>query len=389
MARGIFKLVSAALAVTAAATAAHAGGFSRGTADTEILYEDSNFNLRAGATYVSPSRKYSSVPLNSNFVGYDPYDAYVIPSAAIKLNATDDLRCAGTMTQPYGGGQHWPIPYGSSGKRSEKFTTTEWGMTCGYKFDLAKGRLWLLGGLFYEDFNYDLTALATALAPDGAINVKLGANDWGYRIGAAYEIPEIALRAQLMYRSGTDYNADGTTTRIGTAPPPVAGLNGLPLNVTLPIAGGQGSLPQSIELKLQSGVAPGWLVFGSVKWTDWSVLDTLDLIIAPGATSQNLYYWKDGWTVQAGVGHAFNDKLSGAVSLTWDSGVGTGWDGQSDTWTLGVGGSYKPDVGGEMRFGTGLSYLTSERETQYVPILNNSYDSGWAIAFTGSYKVNW
>ena len=28
-------------------------------------------------------------------------------------------------------------------------------------------------------------------------------------------------------------------------------------------------------MKLQSGVAPGWLVFGSVKWTDWSVTEQL------------------------------------------------------------------------------------------------------------------
>jgi long-chain fatty acid transport protein len=380
MARGIFKLVTAALAVSAA-TAASAGGFSRGTADTDIIFEEGNFNLRAGATYVSPSRKYSSVPLNGNFVGYDAYDAYIIPTAAVKLNATDDFRCAGTFTQPYGGGQHWPIPFGSSGKRSESFATSEWGMTCGYKFDLAKGRFWLLGGLFYEDFNYDLSAVG------GAIKVNLGATDWGYRIGAAYEIPEIALRAQLMYRSGTDYAASGTTTRLGATLTP---LDGLPLGTALPIASGAGSLPQSVELKLQSGVAPGWLVFGSVKWTDWSVLDTLDLYITPTFLRQNQYYWKDGWTVQAGVGHAFNDKLSGAVSLTWDRGVSTGWDLSSDTWTLGVGGSYKPDAGGELRFGTGLTYLTSDRETQYTPaILNNAADSGWAIAFAGSYKVNW
>jgi long-chain fatty acid transport protein len=380
MARGILKLATAALVATVAASAANAGGFSRGTADTDILYEDSNFNLRAGFTYVSPSRKYSSVPLDGRFVGFDPYKSYMIPSGAVKLNVVDDFRCAGTVTQPYGGAQDWPIPFGTSAKRSEEFSTTEWGMTCGYKFDLERGRFWLLGGLFYEDFNYELSAVA------GLVNVKLGASDFGYRIGAAYEIPEIALRAQLMYRSGTDYAASGTTTRVGPTGTP---LDGLPLNVAAPVASGFGSLPQSVELKLQSGVAPGWLVFGSVKWTDWSVLDTLDLYLTPALLRQNQYFWKDGWTVQVGVGHAFNDKLSGAASLTWDSGVGTGWDLSSDTWTLGVGGSYKPDVGGEVRFGTGLTYLTSDRETQYAPVLNNAVDSGWAIAFTGSYKVNW
>jgi long-chain fatty acid transport protein len=365
MARGILKLASAAFAVTVAATAANAGGFSRGTADTELLYEDGNFNLRAGVTYVSPSRKYSSVPLTPEFAGYDPYDAYAIPSAAVKLNLTDDFRCAGTFTQPYGGGQHWPIPFGETAKRSEKFVINEAGATCGYKFDLEKGRVWILGGLFYEAFDYEL------VAGGGALRVNLESNDIGFRIGAAYEIPEIALRLQGMYRSGTQHDATGFG------------------NGVLP-ASGDGSLPQSFELKAQSGVAPGWLAFANVKWTDWSVLDRLNLRVpGAGVNTANIYNWKDGWTVTVGVGHAFTEKLSGAAQLTWDRGVSTGWDLSSDTWTIGLGGSYKPDAGGELRFGTGLTYLTSDRETKYAPILNDVADSGWAIAFSGSYKVNW
>ena len=41
--------------------AAHAGGFARGSADTDILFDDGNFNMRAGVTYVSPRREFSKV----------------------------------------------------------------------------------------------------------------------------------------------------------------------------------------------------------------------------------------------------------------------------------------------------------------------------------------
>ncbi len=365
MARGILKLVTAALAISAAATAANAGGFSRGTADTELLYEDGNFNIRAGVTVVSPQRKYSSYGLNPNFVGYDAYQPFAIPSAAIKLNLTDDLRCAGTYTQAYGGSQKWPVPFGASAKRSESFVIGESGLTCGYKFDIGKGRAWILGGVFHEAFDYDLSAAG------GALNVNLSSNDIGFRIGAAYEIPEIFLRVQGMYRSGTQHDATGFG------------------NGTLP-ASGDGELPQSFELKMRSGIAPGWLAFVDVKWTDWSVTDRINLRVPlAGVNTANIYNWKDGWTVTAGVGHAFTEKLSGAAQLTWDRGVGTGWDLSSDTWTLGVGASYKPDMGGELRVGTGLSYLTSARETQYAAPLNAAVKGGWAIALSGSYKVNW
>src|SRR5690606_34117088 len=132
----------------------------------------------------------------------------------------------------------------------------------------------------------------------------------------------IALRGQLLYRSGTSYGADGSLT----APAAALGVGMLPTPASVP-AIGIGELPQSVELKLQSGIAPGWLAFGSVKWTDWSAMTTLD-VVRPGAglVSRNEYYWRDGWTVTGGVGHAFTDTISGSVSLTWDRGVSTGYD---------------------------------------------------------------
>src|SRR6185312_1347224 len=61
---------------------------------------------------------------------------------------------------------------------------------------------------------------------------------------------------------------------------------------------GKGNLPQSVEVKLQSGIAPGWLAFGSVKWTDWSVQkELLVLTDNPEVGSADIYNWKDGWTV--------------------------------------------------------------------------------------------
>ena len=122
---------------------------------------------------------------------------------------------------------------------------------------------------------------------------------------------------------------------------------------------GAGTTPQSIELKIHSGVAEGTLVFGSVKWTDWSVIDTLDYTIAPGLLNvfnQNEYFWKDGWTVSAGVARQFNDWLSGSLSLTWDQGVSTSEDLLTDTWTLGTG-IQMANERGALQFGGALSYL--------------------------------
>lgn len=367
-------LLGATALTIIAAGAAQAGGFSRGTADTDILYEEGNFNLRTGVTIVSPTRKFTANP-QAALVGVDYADTYAIPSAAVKFKIYDDLSCAGTFTQSYGGAATWPIPSGTIGKLNEDFVVNEYGATCGYKYDLGKGRIWAIGGVFVESVKYDLIAVA------GALNGTLRDTGIGWRAGVAYEIPEIALRGQLMYRSGFSVDAEGSARLT----PPIPGI---PFPLTR-AAVGTAELPQSVELKLQTGIAPGWLAYGNVKWTDWSVTKELILQI-PGTplTSKNEYYWRDGWTVTAGVGHAFTDKISGTVFASWDRGVGTGWDLTAETYTLGTGVSMKDAIGGELRLGLAGIYMGEVSETKYGPA-NRTVGADWGFAVSANYGVKW
>lgn len=381
MNKALLKSVLGAGCLTLAIVgSASAGGFSRGTADTDILFEDGNFAMRSGVTYVSPSRKFSVNP-NPNLVGTDYAGAYTIPSAAVMIKPVEMLRCAGTYSQPYGGDAEYAFPKVPSGKLKEEFTIDELALTCAAKFSVGTGNAYFLGGVFQETFNYDRQNALTPLGADGPLaNLVLKGQDTGFRVGAAYEIPDIAFRAQVMYRSGTSYGADGTLTVPGF-------VVGAPVpSVTVP-AQGFGDLPQSVEVKLQSGIAPGWLAFGSVKWTDWSVQKSLR-VNTPIVSTDDLYNWKDGWTLTGGVGHAFNDAVSGSLSLTWDQGVATGYDLSSDTYTLAAGASIKDKWGGELRGGVGVSYLASAEETKYGAF-NTAVDSGWAFAVNAGYKVKW
>src|SRR5262245_63211143 len=98
----------AALAVIGGA---NAGGFSRGVADTDLIFEEGNFNMRASVTVVMPQRGYATLtaPPAGALVGLTPgqrytstdgkySQTYAIPSMAVKFNVSDDLRCAGTYT---------------------------------------------------------------------------------------------------------------------------------------------------------------------------------------------------------------------------------------------------------------------------------------------------
>ena len=148
-----------------------------------------------------------------------------------------------------------------------------------------------------------------------------------------------------MYRSGTDFNLNGTFDVNTTAA------------IDNPAATGSANFPQSFEVKAQSGIAPGWIAFASVKWTDWSVFDVLNFTATTPDTKE--FFYKDGWTVSGGVGHKVNETLSLSGSLTWDQGVGTTEDILTDTYTLGLGAILNAESGVQVRLGGSVAYLKS------------------------------
>jgi long-chain fatty acid transport protein len=122
-----------------------------------------------------------------------------------------------------------------------------------------------------------------------------------------------------------------------------------------------------LELKVQSGIAPDWLAFGNVKWTNWSLLQSVEFCPtaasglpcpAGGLASLDLAY-RDGWTIGGGIGHKFNDQWAGAVSLTWDRGTSDGYGSQTDTWMLGLGAAYTPTENIEWRVAGAIGLMTS------------------------------
>jgi len=390
MLKGNKTVLCGLLCATALTGNAMAGGFSRGTADTDILFEDGNFATRMGALYVAPKRGYETIG-GAPATDGDYSDAYAVPSGAIKLNLHDNLSCAGTYTQSFGAAATYGTQAIAAGRTadgtgtiSEGFTSTEFGLTCGAHFNAGKGRLWILGGGFLQDFDYSQTVSVAAL---GNTNATLSFADKyrpGYRIGAAYEIPEIALRAQILYRSAVTQSpssAEGSfvTQAVGST-----------------TASGYGTLPQSVEMKLQSGIAPGWLAFGSIKWTDWSVLQTLNYTIdgTPLAGDYQLdYFWQDGWTVTGGIGHAFTDMVSGSLSLTWDKGVSTTEDAYTNTWTLASGVSVKGERS-ELRLGGAVTHLAGKSvaadPTPGNPGNSFAYTVGsdWTYAVGANFRVS-
>lgn len=364
------------------ASSAQAGGFNRGNANLDLLYGDGALGITSGVTFVAPDRSYTNargaVIVGGAAAAFSQDNItfgndYTVPYASIGGRIIGDLSCVASYSEPYGAdvSMDGSMAYHLA---AQSLDTKEYGFTCGYGFDLSKGRLSLIGGVFREEIDYHQARNFNASfgnVGDSAINVSSG--DWGYRLGVGYEIPEIALKTTLMYRSKTEHEATGAYTNTpfaqlttlaligqgvapGLAAAQAAALYGTNTEAS---AFATATLPQSLEFTAQTGVAPGWLVFGTVKWTDWSVLQKLSLTegIANQEFSTTYFEFKDGWTITGGVGHKFNEKLGGSLSLTWDRGVSTGWDSLYDTWTVAGGLAYDVTEKFQIRGGAALFYL--------------------------------
>ncbi|TFF19722.1 long-chain fatty acid transporter [Jiella endophytica] len=396
------SLSVATVVALSCSTGALAGGFQRGTADTDILFEQGTVNTRASLTYISPQRGFTSIN-GVDVDGGDYTGDYVVPNYALSLG-NDTVGCAGTATESFAGesdysdlpggalpaqvsGLSTGLPVGTStAARTDifgatttavsqtqrlAFDSTELGLTCRVSYAAESGRYSLLGGVFVEDFHFEGTSLGTRYAAPGvpiaAVTSRIdvesdGDYKTGFRIGAAYEIPEYALRVQAMYRSEVkhdDISGDGTVTILSSLAPTLPAGTVVPVDSFL----SEAISPQSVEIKAQTGVAPGWLLLGSFRWTDWSTNEASVLTISSpliGTTSSYApYHWRDGYTASIGVGHAFNDEISGAVALGYDRGVSTGAETTyTDIYTLSGGVSFKPNKMADLRFGGLVGYWT-------------------------------
>lgn len=193
----------------------------------------------------------------------------------------------------------------------------------------------------------------------------------GWLVGAAYQIPEIALKASVTYRSEIDHKVNinekfAVTSALTSNPAVLAGLLGVSPAEALAQAqaleeGSAGkktkiTTPQSVNLDFQTGIMANTVAFANVRWVNWK-----DFAIQPykfGLLSKQIgglvgrpngfnlvEYSDDQWSVNAGVGRKLSEQWAGNVSVGWDSGAGNPVTTLGPTegyWNVGLGLQYSP-----------------------------------------------
>jgi len=308
------RLTLAATTLVAAAGAAQAGGIDRSGQSINVLFEKGNYvELSFGVVGPSVSGTVAT-PFGSRHSG-NVTETYWQVGAAYKRQINEQLSFALIYDQPFGADVNYKgasVPFAGTSNATAignilagNFPTV--GTTATLDADAITGLLnyrmangfGFHGGLRVQKVSADSTVpLVAGYSVAGA-----GDEGVGYAAGISYEKPEIALRVSLTYNSTikTKHKTTENSVAFGTTTS----------KTTI-------ETPESVNLEFQSGIAKDTLVFGSVRWVNWSGFTITPQQYQALTGGPFLSYTSDTYTYTLGVGRRFTKAISGSLSVTYE-----------------------------------------------------------------------
>ncbi|MFV0244408.1 MAG: OmpP1/FadL family transporter [Qingshengfaniella sp.] len=303
-------LINVASLSVLSAGAAAAGGIDLAAQNLGILFKDGNY-AEVGVTHISTDVRARDVPQAPPGFPF-PYDSgssygdvvgdFTMYNFGVKYDLTNRFSLTVTGQEDFGSDLYYSPKTGSllGGTKARtdtyslavigryRFTET-WSVHGGVRRNTADGEI-ALGGLAY-----------------GAVNgyrVKFDDDvGYGYLIGAAFEIPDYALRIAVTYNSEIEHKFKSKESLSGTS---MGSSKRTKVNT-----------PQSVNIDFQTGVAEDTLLFGQIRWADWS-----EFTIAPerfkAQTGGGLVDLKDITTYTIGLGHRFTPAFSASASFIYE-----------------------------------------------------------------------
>ncbi|MGH1445708.1 MAG: OmpP1/FadL family transporter [Cognatishimia sp.] len=315
------------------ASTALAGGIERSNQSVSVIFEEGSLvDLSFGS--VDPSVSGTGVSVTPGTPSGDMADSYIQTGLAYKTDLNENLSFALIYDQPFGANVSYPSASGyfAGGATAELNSKALTGVLK-YTTD---NNISVLGGLRYQTFQAEASLPFVA----GYTGTSSTDASVGYLVGVAYEKPEIALRVALTYNSAITHDWTISETGPGTATSAL-----------------QTETPQSLNLEFQSGIAKDTLVFGSVRWVDWSEFDITPPVYLGATTVPLVNFREDTITYTLGVGRRFNENWSGAISFMHEpkvSGFSSNLGPTNGKSGITVGATYKKD---NMEITGGISHI--------------------------------
>jgi long-chain fatty acid transport protein len=295
------KRVMSGLAMLTLSTAAvQAGGIDKsGMGIGGLFAEGTVAELSFGS--VAPSVSGNDVALFGGGSSGNVAGSFTQYSLSVKTDLNAHVSAMVMMDQPFGA----DILYGAGsaalgGTKAEAMAS---GLTGVLRYKMDNG-FSVHGGLRLDTSSANIDLRGAAYAGVNGYSVKLDQDiAAGYVMGVAYEKPDIALRVALTYNSKIKHSFGTTETLSGA----VIGIADTEVNT-----------PQSVNLDVQTGIAANTLLFGSIRWVDWSEFK-LEPATFVGLTGDGLIGLDDTTTFTVGVGRKINDNWSAAASISYEA----------------------------------------------------------------------
>jgi long-subunit fatty acid transport protein len=317
------KITTAGAILLITTSIATAGGLDRSGQGIGVIFEDGDY---AELSFGSVTPDVSGNGLNNTFNGTTA-SGNVTPNysqigMAYKSQINEQVSIALIYDQPFGADVDYDT--GSTYVLSDTNAQVETdGVTALVRYEINPA-FSVHGGMRYVQANgvYDRADVG---ALNGYESTYSSGSGVGYVIGGAYERDDIAMRIALTYSSEIDLELDGSVGDLST------------------------TLPESVNLDFQTGIAADTLLFGSVRYVAWdgfSLDDSIDGSI--------LSYDDDVFTYNIGVGRRLSDSFAVSFSVGYEKSTGeeTGNLGPTDGFiSYQIGGAYTIDNGIEVSGG--------------------------------------
>lgn len=349
-------------------TGAFAAALDRSGQSIAAFLQPGNY-FEAGISVLDPSVSGKAKATSGGGTLSDMAGDYYFPSAALKFQPTEKFSIGILYDQPFGADAAYsnsdPLVAAGTGLFHLNGESTEVDVTTqSLSFILGFQpieNINIYGGAVYQTVEGDVQLRGAAYGSANALgqyNATMKEDSAvGWLAGFAYQIPEIALKASLTYRSEIDHEA--STREYGQSnilalvtQNPAAAL--YDVNTTTKI-----TTPQSVNLDFQTGIMADTVAFANVRWVNWEdfsirpeKFDQVGRTLgAAGQTPDNpngfdlVAYTDDQISATVGVGRKFNEQWAGNVSVGWDSGAGNPVSTLGPTegyWNVGLGLQFSP-----------------------------------------------
>ncbi|ATO18365.1 transporter [Acinetobacter sp. LoGeW2-3] len=375
-----------------------AGGLDRSGQSIQAFLQPGNY-AEAGISVLDPDVKGTSTVKNDfgDYTGNkisDMADDYSFINAAIKVQATDKVSLGLIYDQPYGA----DATYSANGAISS-FSQAAEGTSVEVKtqnltalIGYQPNQNWnFYAGPVWQTVEADIKLRGAAYKSLSGYNIKVEQEEaYGWLAGFAYQIPEIALKGAVTYRSEIKHNASSKETSSLYVP---ANMLGNPLLIDLRNINSnvEAITPQSVNIDLQSGISQNTIAFANLRWVHWDNFVVSPTLLSHPLVNQNLIdYSDDQYSATLGLGHKFSDKWSATTAVGWDSGAGNPVTTLGPTegyWSLGLGAQYSPAANYFIQAGVKHLWLgDATAQTGGNPVGEFENNNAWAYGMKIGYR---